>query len=295
LTLARGPAVVAAAASLYIQPLPGAFVSFPPESRDPLSPSTPAASRNAPAAGEPLYRRVKTFVLERIASGDWSQGDLVPSENQITRDLNVSRMTAHRALRELTAQGVLRRVQGVGTFVAEAKPQSELLEIRNIAEEIAERGHVHSASVRLLRRERADKRIAAALERAPGSAVFHSLVVHFENGVPAQVEDRHVNADFAPGYLDQDFTSITPYVYLTALGPLDAAEHVIEAIRPDAETQRLLAIGPEEPCLLLTRRTWSNGLVVSRARLTHPGSRYRFGSRIAAARTGAADPRRRMS
>ena len=101
--------------------------------------------------------------------------------------------------------------------------------------------------MRLLKRERADKPTAAALERAPGSAVFHSLVVHFENGVPVQVEDRHANPDFAPGYLDQDFSAITPYVYLTALGPLDAAEHVIEAVRPDAETQRLLAIGPEDP------------------------------------------------
>jgi GntR family transcriptional regulator, histidine utilization repressor len=256
-----------------------------------LSSSTLALARK-PTGGEPRYQRVKSFVLERIAAGEWSQGDLVPSENQITRDLNVSRMTAHRALRELTAEGVLRRVQGVGTFVAEAKPQSELMEIRNIAEEIAARGHEHSARVRLLRRERADKHIAAALERAPGTPVFHSTLVHYENGIAVQVEDRHINPDFAPGYLDQDFATITPYVYLTALGPLDAAEHIIEAISPDAEAQKLLAIEPDEPCLLITRRTWSSGLVVSQARLIHPGSRYRFGSRIAGGRASATDPGR---
>jgi GntR family histidine utilization transcriptional repressor len=256
-----------------------------------VSSSALAAARKA-AATAPRYQRVKTFVLERIASGDWTQGDLVPSENQITRDLSVSRMTAHRALRELTAEGVLRRVQGVGTFVAETKPQSELLEIRNIAEEIAARGHAHSALVRLLRRERADKDVAAALERRPGTPVFHSVLVHCENGVAVQVEDRHVNPGFAPGYLDQDFTAITPYVYLTALGPLDAVEHIIEAIRPDAEVQTLLAVEADEPCLLLTRRTWSNRLVVSRARLIYPGSRYRLGSRIAGGRIGATDPGR---
>jgi GntR family histidine utilization transcriptional repressor len=258
---------------------------------DPLDPLPAGAI--APGA-EPLYRRVKAFVLERIAAGDWIEGDLVPSENQLTRELRISRMTAHRALRELTAEGVLRRAQGVGTFVAAGKPQSELVEIRNIAEEIAGRGHAHSAGVRLLRRERAEKRIAAALERPVGSPVFLSVLVHFEDGVAVQVEDRHVNPDFAPGYLDQDFTRQTPYSYLTALGPLDAAEHIIEAIRPDAQAQRLLAVGPEEPCLLLTRRTWSNGLVVSQSRLIHPGSRYRLGSRIAdrpaqpASRDGAA-------
>jgi GntR family histidine utilization transcriptional repressor len=227
----------------------------------------------------PLYQKVKSFILERIAAGQWSEGDQVPSENALTRDLEVSRMTAHRALRELTAEGVLRRVQGIGTFVASAKPQSALLEIRNIAEEIAARGHSHRADVLLLRRERAAREVALALELPPGAAVFHSVIVHHENDAPVQVEDRHVNPAFARDYLDQDFTRTTPYAYLTALGPLDAAEHVIEAVLPDAALQRMLRIGAGEPCLLLTRRTWSDGLVVSRARLTHPGSRYRLAGR----------------
>lgn len=227
----------------------------------------------------PLYQKVKCFILERIAAGQWSEGDQVPSENELTRDLEVSRMTAHRALRELTAEGVLRRVQGIGTFVASAKPQSALLEIRNIAEEIAARGHRHRAEVLLLRRERALREVALALELPPGATVFHSLIVHHENDIPVQVEDRHVNPAFARDYLDQDFARTTPYAYLTALGPLDAAEHVIEAVLPDPALQRTLRIGAGEPCLLLTRRTWSDGLVVSRARLTHPGSRYRLAGR----------------
>jgi GntR family histidine utilization transcriptional repressor len=188
-------------------------------------------------------------------------------------------MTAHRALRELTAEGVLRRVQGIGTFVAAAKPQSALLEIRNIAEEIAARGHRHRAEVLVLRRERATADSGGALERPTGSAIFHSIIVHHENDAPVQVEDRHVNPDFAGDYLAQDFTQTTPYAYLTALGPLDSAEHVIEAVLPDPPVQRMLRIAGGEPCLLLTRRTWSEGLVVSRARLTHPGSRYRLAGR----------------
>jgi GntR family histidine utilization transcriptional repressor len=231
------------------------------------------------APAPPLYQQVKEHILARIARGQLTEGDAVPSENEITRDLGVSRMTAHRALRELTSEGVLRRVQGVGSFVAPAKPQSELLEIRNIADEIAQRGRRHSAVVQLLRRERADAATAHLLGLAKGAALFHSLIVHCENDVPVQVEDRHVNPAFAPGYLAQDFTRTTPYEYLTALGPLDAAEHVIEAVLPDAPTQKLLQVRADEPCLLLTRRTWSNGLVVSRARLTHAGSRYRVAGR----------------
>lgn len=55
--------------------------------------------------GEPLYRQVKRHILERIAGGALAEGAQVPSENELTRTLGVSRMTAHRALRELTSEG----------------------------------------------------------------------------------------------------------------------------------------------------------------------------------------------
>ena len=73
---------------------------------------------------EPLYRKVKRHILERIAARALAAGAQVPSENELTRELGVSRMTAHRALRELTAEGVLRRVQGAGTFVADTEPDA---------------------------------------------------------------------------------------------------------------------------------------------------------------------------
>ena len=86
---------------------------------------------------------MKDHILENIRSGDWAPGARVPSENELVEHFSISRMTANRALRELTADGFLSRVPGVGTFVREQPPRSSLLELRNIAEEIAARGHVH--------------------------------------------------------------------------------------------------------------------------------------------------------
>ena len=228
----------------------------------------------------PLYQQVKDLILGRIGNGDWPEGHRVPSENELTRELGFSRMTVHRALRELTAEGWLTRVRGLGTFVAESKPQSPLLEIHNIADDIARRGHRHSSDVHLLRAERADEAIARGLGVPRGAPVFHSVTVHRENGVPVQLEERHVSPETAPDYLAQDFTAITPNQYLMRAAPLAEAEHVLEAVLPDARTQRLLEIGPSEPCLLLHRRTWSGGQTVTQARLIHPGSRYRLGGRF---------------
>ncbi len=230
-------------------------------------------------SGIPLYKQVKEQIVTRILAGDWPQGQRLPSENQMTGDLGISRMTAHRALRELTTEGWLTRVQGAGTFVAEAKPQSALMEIRNIRDEIAERGHTHACEIALLSRENANADVARALEIDTGATVYHSLLVHKEGKQPVQVEDRHVNPAFAPNYLEQDFTRVTAFEYLGQLGPLDAAEHIIEAVLPNETNRRLLRCRASEPCLLLTRRTWSNGLVVSRVRLMYPGSRYRLAGR----------------
>src|ERR1700741_706229 len=110
---------------------------------------------------EPLYQQVKRHVLEAIAAGSLGEGAQVPSENELTRAFGVSRMTAHRALRELTAEGVLRRVRGAGSFVAAVKPESALFEIRNIAEEIAGRGNRHACDVLQLAAEGADAETAA--------------------------------------------------------------------------------------------------------------------------------------
>ncbi|MFM9843685.1 MAG: histidine utilization repressor [Dongiaceae bacterium] len=244
------------------------------------------------AEGQPLYQKVKSHITDRIARGRLVGGDPVPSENELTRELGVSRMTANRALRELMAEGILRRVQGVGSFVAPPKPQSELLEIRNIADDVRGRGHRYNAIVVKLGRGRADAALARALGLPPGGAVFHSLIVHCEDEIPVQLEDRHVNPQFAPDYLKQDFTRITPYAYLTSLGSAESAEHVIEAVLPDVTSQRLLKIRGNEPCLLLTRRTWTAGRAVTRARLMHPGSRYRL---VGRREYGAAPARRQAT
>ncbi len=227
----------------------------------------------------PHYERVKRLIDRRIASGEWPPGTRIPSEFALVRELGVSRMTINRALRELSLLGRLRRVQGVGSFVAEAKPHSALFEVRNIAVEIAERGHRHEASIHRLAAERAPAEIAAGFGLSPGAKVFHSILVHSENDLPVQIEDRFVDPRIAKDYLAQDFRRETPFVYLSRLAPITEAEHEIEAVLPAAWERRLLKIPSGEPCLSLQRRTWSEGKPVSQARLLYPGSRYRLQGR----------------
>ncbi len=91
----------------------------------------------------------------------------MPSEAELVAQFGVSRMTVNRALRELQAEGLVERVQGVGTFAAQLHRVSSTLTIRDLHEEIAARGHRHHAEVHLARAEARRRRAGAAARPAP--------------------------------------------------------------------------------------------------------------------------------
>jgi GntR family histidine utilization transcriptional repressor len=220
------------------------------------------------------YLRVKQHLKDGLAAGRWPPGALMPSEADLVAQFGVSRMTVNRALRELQAEGLVDRSQGVGTFAAPLHRVASTLTIRDLHEEIESRGHRHHAVVHRLRAEKAPAALAQQLALATGARVFHSLIVHHENGVPLQCEDRYVNPACCPGYLEADFTRITPTQLLFETTALWRAQYTIEASGPTAEEARLLGIGAREPCLLVTRRTFTREAPITLARLVHPGSRY---------------------
>ncbi len=234
----------------------------------------------APTSLQPLYLQVKRHILDNIGSGKWGTSARVPSENDIVKSFGVSRMTANRALRELRDEGVLVRVAGVGSFVADSHAHAHPLEIRSIAEEIRRRGHAHRAKIVSLEKVRATPELAQDFGIAPRGDLYFSVIVHFENESPIQLEDRYVLPKLAPDYLKVDFSATTPYDYLIKVAPLQEAEHLLRAVMPDERTRKLLAMKRDEPCLLMIRRTWTAGQIASVARLYYPGSRYELSGRF---------------
>jgi GntR family histidine utilization transcriptional repressor len=248
--------------------------------------ATPAArqrNRRVADAAVPAapYARVKQHLKQGLASGRWPPGALMPSEAELVEQFGVSRMTVNRALRELQAEGLVERSQGVGTFAAPLHRVSSTLTIRDLHEEIESRGHHHHAGVHLQRAERAGAALAAQLGVPTGARVFHTVIVHHENDLPLQCEDRYVNPACAPHYLDVDFTRTTPTAHLFEATALWRAQYSIEAARATAQEATLLDIAPDEPCLIVVRRTFTRSAPITIARLVYPGSRYQLEGQFA--------------
>ena len=252
-----------------------------------LSPRETVGVR-ARAANQPsmpslaLYEQVKEHITRKIQDGSWPAGHRLPSEHELVAQFGISRMTANRALRELVEQGRVVRVAGVGSFVAEDKPQSTLLQIANIASEIRARGHDYGYQLIAAERVSASPDVAAWLDLRAGESVFHSLCLHLEDGVPVQLEDRYVSPRVVPQFLDQDLAATPPSEYLVRHVPFDQIEHLVDAVLPSAEQAERLSMETSEPCLQLTRRTWVRSAPITLVRCLHPATRYRLGSRFRA-------------
>nr|WP_319536819.1 histidine utilization repressor [uncultured Vibrio sp.] len=230
----------------------------------------------------PLYIQIKQFILDKIETGEWMTGQRIATEFELTEQFDVSRMTVNKAIRDLVNEGRLQRRPRLGTFVCDPveKSESPLLDIRNIAQEVSERGRQYRSKVLKQIAIKADATIATKLGVMLGTTVFYSEIIHYEDSTPIQLELRWVNSQYAPSYLDQYFTNITPNQFLSDNCPLSAIEHTVEAIVPDSRIKLDLKMQANEPCLLLNRRTWSQDKLVSTALLYHPGNKYKLSSKV---------------
>ncbi|WP_353371718.1 histidine utilization repressor [Aliiglaciecola sp. NS0011-25] len=226
------------------------------------------------------FVKIKSHLLVQIANGTMQHGDKVPSENKLAEQFSVSRMTARRALTDLVNEGILLRSQGLGTFVNDQRPMSSMLEINSIDDEVLKRGHSYSNQVICQQKIFANTHQANLLGMAVGSIVYNTKIIHLENDTPIQLEDRLVNPHYAQDYIEQDFNNTTANRYLNQVAPLTEADHVIEALLPTPDIAAALSVAIEQPCLLISRRTFSAKGIVSFASLYHPGNRYRLGGHL---------------
>ncbi len=233
------------------------------------------------SAPQPIYQQIKSTIERNIGSGEWAPGQKLPSENELVLALDVSRMTINRALRELTQQGLVNRVHGRGSFVAERPRHASLIELQDIAVEVEKAGKRYRSEVINLTQGPAKAELAELMQVDVGSNLFFLRAVHFQDDQPIQLESRYVNPALVPEFMQQDFQKVTSTAYLLQLFRPDEMEHIVKAIVADRNTRELLRIGREQPCLELSRRTWFNQQVVTQVTLTYPGNRYDLGARYA--------------
>ncbi len=224
----------------------------------------------------PKFKSIKNYILNSISTGEFTIGSQIPTELELAKKFNVSRMTVNRAIQDLVAQNVLNRTPGKGTFVTGQKSMTSPTNIGDIQKEVIARGNRYHAKVLTLSILPADEKIALGLGIHTGANVYYCQLIHYENGHSLILENRYINPAFVPEFIQQDFEKITPTGYLLEKHGLSRMEQTIEAVACSARNATLLDISEGEPCLYITRRTWDKHNIISLSNFIAPGIRYKY-------------------
>ena len=220
-----------------------------------------------------LYKDIKDYIKEQIVHGEYKANDKIPTEAELTKIFSASRQTVHKALRDLALEGLIVRYPKVGSFVSPQKPQTSILGLRAISDEVKSRGNDYSNKLISLKEIKAGEPIARIMGLVKDQKIYESQLVHKENEVPVRFDIRYILPKLAPDYIKQNFEQITPNEYLQKHCPAQKVDNSIEAVLPDDFVRVFLDLD-NEPCLLIARVVWVGAEVASYSKLYYPSSRY---------------------
>ena len=207
----------------------------------------------------PFYFQLKKLLEELITSGRWAPGERLPAEAAMCGGFGVSRTTVRQALAALESEGLVRREKGRGTFVAEPRSASWLLQSSHgFYEEAVRSGHRVTSRVLRQEVETLPQWAADALGRPPGSEgvtierlrwIDERLVMYVLNHLPVDLAETVLAADLENGSL---YGVLEERKALAVFG----GRRVVEAAKAENELARLLEVEPGAPLLFVESVSW---------------------------------------
>jgi GntR family transcriptional regulator len=211
----------------------------------------------------PLYFQLERALEQQITSGRWQPGDRLPSEPTLTEDFQVSRSVVRQALTRLEQDGLLRRVKGRGTFVAESSPRSWLLQSAEgfFQDEVGRLGR--SVTSRVLRCEidTLESWACDALGLPEGHKGVTLERVRAVDGLVSMYNVNHLPDRLAPTVLSLDDNG-SLYEALRERDGLVVAggRRRVEAVLAGARLAALLELDPGAPVLFVESVSWDQAL-----------------------------------
>jgi GntR family transcriptional regulator len=200
---------------------------------------------------QPLYEQVKRVLLDEIRTGGATPRPL-GSDNELMLRFGVSRMTIRTAVDELVRQGLVRRIQGKGTFVlAPAAVEVRLDGLERFLQEWHE-PHLHTdARILAFDRIAAAPDLARRLRVVAGSEVLHVRRLREADEGPVVLDDRYVAGWCMRGVTRAEAAKQSLFVSIERHSGVktDIVEQTVIAALPEKNEATLLRIGPLQPVL----------------------------------------------
>jgi len=210
----------------------------------------------------PKYLQIGTWLREAIQLGRYKVGEKLPSEIELSRICRVNRNTLRQAIGELTAEGLLQKVKGVGTFVSSA----ESLPVRHKLNRISSFGlELQKSGVRektrLLEKgyETPTKAVAKNLAVSPDSRIIAVRRIRSGDALSLIYEETYLPADLFPGILEMDLTGSLYEIFTREYGVVLArSEQTIRAVNLNKKIAGHLGMKPNSASLYAESVTYND-------------------------------------
>jgi GntR family transcriptional regulator len=231
----------------------------------------------------PLYFQIQRTLMDQIRSGELSEGDPLPSEEELGRVYQVSRMTARQALHGLKINGYAVSQKGRGTFVTRPKLEKNIMHLRGFTEDMKHLGMEPSSKLLEQNVISAEAELAEKLKVEVDETVMRLRRLRLADGIPMALEDSYIPLRQFPGLEKISFAKRSLYSVLREnFGVRIAyADEVIEALPATREESELLTIPKKSSILSISRIIMTTEEVpIEFACSRYRGDRYRASIRI---------------
>ncbi len=231
----------------------------------------------------PIYIQLRDFIKGTIDDKTLKPGVKIPSENELTSRLNISRMTVRQAVRELESEGYVKVKKGEGTFVEHVSKTQMLIKLDGFSKEMEKLGlKVHSdvLEVTIINSNKNYESVYDGLGVSPTESIVMVKRRRYLENKPLALETSYLNYQIGKGLLEEKFSdifSIYQYIEKNLKINLSRAEHIIEPGLADANIVELLKVKAGTPVLYMKGTTYSDKNVpVEYLEGTYIGDKYKL-------------------
>jgi len=204
----------------------------------------------------PLYLQLADELRGKILSGEWQPEQRIPSENELNRLYSISRMTIRQVLAKLVDEGLVFRVHGKGTFVAQEKVPTRSPTYHGVRAQLEQQGYATRTEMLSSGEVPADARLARQLDVPVGTPLSMVERLRYAEDTPISLHKSFVPMPVAPGLLERDLTGRQLCQVLAGDYGLTMV-YVHEALESTTPTQTELSalrVRRGSPLLLLEQR-----------------------------------------
>ena len=207
----------------------------------------------------PLYHQIGEAILDTISRADLNPKTQIPSEEQLGKIFNVSKMTVRQALAKLVSDGILERRQGAGTFVSEEKIERGGTKLFSLYEDIKNKNLAPTTQVLEKKVTRPNKHVTQKLRLGEGDRIFKITRLRLADKTPLTINVAYIPEKSCPDLLEEDLTQGSLFRLLEEKYRIVVKYAVqnIQAVKANAYEASLLRITEGDPLLYMQRRMFN--------------------------------------